>query len=110
METLALCDRITVLDWTNDGGLQDRYKAWRKKVEGLCQVMEAGDQKAKLICQMVSYWSGKDGQQAIDTWKAHPDTENADKTKWRKVLEAVQAELKPKSSNLCAAMEYKVLQ
>ena len=27
-----------------------------------------------------------------------------------KVLEAVQAELKPKSSNLCAAMEYKVLQ
>ena len=55
------------MDWTNDSGLDEQYRKWKKCVEVLFKgllnvVLEA------IKCNYVVYWSGDHGMDLVDKW------------------------------------------
>ena len=56
MVYLAGIDKGPIWDWTDDNGLIERYRKWRKKVEVLCKgpLNMASD---AVKCNYIIYWS-----------------------------------------------------
>ena len=71
MAHLAGIDKGPVMDWTNDNGLNECYRKWKKKVEILFKGPPdtANDQ---VKCHYIIYWSGDHGMDLVDKW----ETEN----------------------------------
>ena len=55
------------MDWTNDTGLDERYRKWKKWVEVLfkCPLSEVIE---TIKCNYVIYWSGDHGMDLVDKW------------------------------------------
>ena len=58
MAHLAGINKGPVLDWTDDNGLLEHFRKWKKKVEILFQgpLNAAGD---GVKCNYIIYWSGE---------------------------------------------------
>ena len=61
-------DQGPVLDWTDDNGLLERFRKWKKKVEILFQgpLATAND---VVKCNYIIYWSGETGMELVDKWE-----------------------------------------
>ena len=67
MSHLVGIDKGPVMDWTNDSGLDEWYRKWKKQVKVLFKgplnvVLEA------IKCNYVVYWSGDHGMDLVDKW------------------------------------------
>ena len=94
--------------WTNDSGLDECYRKWKKQVEilfkgPLNEVPEA------VKCNYVIYWSGDHGMDLVDKWttegKINEDNKEVVKTYWDRFDEYVH----PQTNKLIAVVELKWL-
>ena len=78
MTHLVGIDKGPVLDWTNDIGLAERYRKWKKWVEvlfkGPLNTVAEG-----VKCNYVIYWSGDHGMELVDKWTAEGKITDANK-------------------------------
>ena len=69
MMHLVRIDKGPVMDWTNDIGLGERYRKWKKHVEVLFKgPLNAVAEGVK--CNYIIYWSGDHGMELVDKWTA----------------------------------------
>ena len=68
MAHLAGIDKGPVLDWTDDNGLMECFRMWKKKVEILFQGPLTGANDA-VKSNYIIYWSGKTGMELVDKWE-----------------------------------------
>ena len=67
MMHLVGIDKGPVMDWTNDIGLGERYRKWKKCVEVLFKgPLNAVAEGVK--CNYIIYWSGDHGMELVDKW------------------------------------------
>ena len=71
-------DKGPVMDWTNDIGLGERYRKWKKRVEvlfkGPLNTVAEG-----VKCNYIIYWSGDHGMELVDKWTAEGKITDANK-------------------------------
>ena len=108
MAHLVGIDKGPVMDWTNDSGLDEWYRKWKKYVE----VLFKGPLNAVLEpvkCNYVVYWSGDHGMDLVDKWttegKINDGNKNTLDTYWRHFEEYIH----PKTNKLIAVVELKQL-
>ena len=92
-----------ILDWTSDGKLHERFLEWKKKVSVLCQGLRMTKADPEFTCLCIYQWSGERGQNILD--KA--TFALADLKKWKKHLEKLEENCKPRGSKLVAATQRK---
>ena len=68
MAHLAGIDKGPILDWTDDNGLLECFRKWKKKVEILFRGPLNGA-NAAVKCNYVIYWSGEPGMELVDKWE-----------------------------------------
>ena len=99
-------DKGPIMDWTNDSGLDECYRKWKKQVEilfngPLSEVTEA------VKYNYVIYWSGDHGMDLVDKSttkdKINDGNKKVLKTYWDKFEEYIQ----PKTNKLIAVEEHK---
>ena len=68
MVYLAGIDKGPILDWSDDNGLMECFRKWRKKVEVLFKspLNTASD---AVKCNYIIYWSGEIGMELVDKWE-----------------------------------------
>ena len=69
MAHLVGIDKGPVMDWTNDSGLDECYRKWKKCMEVLFNGPLSGANEA-VKCNYVIYWSGDHGMDLVDEWTA----------------------------------------
>ena len=67
MAHLIGIDKGPVMDWTNDSGLDECYRKWKKCVEVLFKGLLNGVTDA-VKCNYIIYWSGDHGMDLVDKW------------------------------------------
>ena len=67
MAHLVGIDEGPVMDWTNDSGLDECYRKWKKQVGVLFKGPLNGVTEA-VKCNYVIYWSGDHGMDLVDKW------------------------------------------
>ena len=108
MSHLVGIDKGPVMDWTNDSGLDERYRKWKKWVE----VLFKGPLNAVLEgikCNYVVYWSGDHGMDLVDKWttegKIHDGNKDMLNTYWTQFENYIH----PQTNQLIAVVELKRL-
>ena len=108
MAHLVGINKGPVMDWTNDSGLDEHYRKWKKRVEVLFQGPLNGVNKA-VKCNYVIYWSGDHGMDLVDKWttegKINDSNKNTLKTYWDRFEEYIH----PQTNKLFAVVELKQL-
>ena len=108
MSHLVGIDKGPVMDWTNDSGLDEHYRKWKKQVEilfkgPLNEVAEA------VKCNYIIYWSGDHGMDLVDKWttesKINEEIKEVVKTYWDRFDEYEH----PQTNKLIAVVELKRL-
>ena len=108
MSHLVGINKGPVMDWTNDSGLDERYRKWKKWVEilfkGPLNVVLEG-----IKCNYVIYWSGDNGMDLVDKWttegKNHDENKDTLNTYWTHFEEYIH----PQTNKLIAVVELKWL-
>ena len=68
MAHLAGIDKGPVLDWTDDNGIMEHYRIWKKCVEILfCGPLNTAGDAVK--CNYLIYWAGETGMDLVDKWE-----------------------------------------
>ena len=108
MAHLVGIDKEPVMDWTNDSGLDECYRKWKKLVKILFKGPLNGVAEA-VKCNYVIYWSSDHGMDLVDKWttegKINDGNKDAVKTYWEKFGEYVH----PQTNKLIAVVELKQL-
>ena len=67
MAHLVGINKGPVMDWTNDSGLNEHFRKWKKQLEVLFKgpLSELTD---AVKCNYVIYWSGDQGMDLVDKW------------------------------------------
>ena len=108
MANLVGINKGPVMDWTNDSGLDEHYRKWKKQVEVLFQgpLNEATE---TVKCNYMIYWSGDHGKDLVDKWttegKITDDNKNQLATYWKQFEEYIH----PQTNQLIAVVELKQL-
>ena len=80
MAHLAGIDKGPVLDWTDDNGLLEQFRKWKKKVKILFRGPLTTTNDA-VKCNYIIYWSGEIGMELVDKWETK-DKSNDGKSQW----------------------------
>ena len=108
MAHLAGIDKGPEMDWTNDNGLDECYRKWKKKVEVLFKGPLNSAINA-IKCNYIIYWSGDHGMDLVDEWegegKIDDTNSNALATYWNLFEEYIH----PQTNQLMAVVELKQL-
>ena len=80
MAHLAGINKGPVLDWTDDNGLIEHLRKWKKKVEILFKgpLSNAND---PVKCNYIIYWAGEIGMELIDKWEIEGKPHDANRNK-----------------------------
>ena len=108
MAHLVGIDKGPVMDWTNDSGLDEHYRKWKKCVGVLFKGPLNGVTEA-VKCNYVIYWSGDHGMDLVDKWTTENKITDGNKdtlqTNWDRFDEYVH----PQTNKLIAVVELKWL-
>ena len=108
MTHLVGIDKGPVLDWTNDIGLAERYRKWKKRVEvlfkGPLNTVAEG-----VKCNYVIYWSGDHGMELVDKWTAEGKITDANKDTLDTYWTHFEGYIHPQTNQLLAVVELKRL-
>ena len=106
MTHLVSIDKGPVMDWTNDTGLDEWYRKWKKQVKVLFKGPLNGVAEG-VKCNYVTYWSGDHGMDLVDKWtteaKIHDGNKDTLNTYWTHFEEYIH----PQTNQLIAVVELK---
>ena len=68
MMHLAGINKGPVLDWTDNDGLLEWFRKWKKKVEILFKGL-LNNANDPVKCNYIIYWSGEVGMELVDKWE-----------------------------------------
>ena len=101
-------DKGPVLDWTNDMGLGERYRKWKKCVEvlfkGPLNTLGEG-----VKCNYIIYWSGDHGMELVDKWTAEGKINDGNKDQQNTYWTHFEEYIHPQTNQLLAVVELKRL-
>ena len=108
MAHLAGIDKGPVLDWTDDNGIMERYRIWKKRVEILFRgpLNTAGD---GVKCNYLIYWAGEAGMDLVDKWETEGKLTDVNRNNINRYFELFEEHISPKSNALIAIVELKRL-
>ena len=108
MAHLVCIDKGPVMDCTNDSGLDECYRKWKKQVEVLF-MGPLSEVTETIKCNYVIYWSGVNGMDLVDKWttegKINDDNKDELNTYWKQFEEYIH----PQTNQLIAVVELKRL-
>ena len=108
MTHLVGIDKGPVMDWTNDIGLGERYRKWKKQVEvlfkGPLNTVAEG-----VKCNYIIYWSGDHGMDLVDKWTAEGKITDANKDAQDTYWTHLEGYIHPQTNQLLAVVELKRL-
>ena len=108
MACLAGIDKGLVLDWTDDNGLMELFRKWKKKVEILFKgpLNNAND---PVKCNYIIYWSGEVGMELIAKWEFEGRIHDENRNNIERYFELFEEHIAPKSNALINIVELKRL-
>ena len=101
-------DKGLVMDWTNDSGLGEQYRKWKKQVE----VPFKGPFNAvaePVKCNYVIYWSGDHGMDLVDKWTTEAKIHDGNKETLNTYWTQLEGYIHPQTNQLIAVVELKQL-
>ena len=108
MAHLAGIDKGPVLDWTDDNGLLECFRKWKKKVEILfCGPLNTAGDGVK--CNYIIYWSRETGMELVDKWEIEGKITDANRNNIERYFELFEEHISPKSNALIMIVELKKL-
>ena len=106
MTHLVGIDKGPVMDWTNDTGLGERYRKWKKCVEVLFKgPLNAVAEGVK--CTYIIYWSGDHGMELVDKWTAEGKINYGNKEQQNTYWTQFENYIHPQTNQLIAVVELK---
>ena len=108
MARLVGIDKGHVMDWTNDSGLDECYRKWKKRVEVLFKgpLSTAND---GVKCNYIIYWSGDYGMDLVDKWETENKINDGNRTNIQTYWDLFEGYIHPQTNQLLAVMELKHL-
>ena len=108
MAHLAGINKGPVLDWTDDNGLLEHFRKWKKKVEILFQspLTNAND---AVKCNYIIYWSGETGMGLVDKWKTEDKINDGNHNQIARYFKLFEEHISLKSNTLITIVELKRL-
>ena len=108
MAHLAGIDKGPEMDWTNDNGLDERYRKWKKKVEVLFKgpLNSAVD---AIKCNYIIYWSGDHGMDLVDKWDGEGKIDDTNRNELATYWNLFEEYIHPEMNQLIAVVELKQL-
>ena len=101
-------DKGPVMDWTNDMGLGERYRKWKKCVEvlfkGPLNTVAEG-----VKCNYIIYWSGDHGMELVDKWTTEGKINDGNKEQQNTYWTQFENYIHPQTNQLLAVVELKRL-
>ena len=108
MAHLARIDKGPVLDWTDDNGLLEHFRKWKKKVEILFQgPLNTANDAVK--CHYIIYWSGENGMELVDKWETEGKITEANCNQINRYFKLFEEHISPKYNALIMIVELKRL-
>ena len=108
MTHLVGIDKGPVMDWTNDMGLGERYRKWKKCVEVLFKgPLNAVAEGVK--CNYIIYWSGDHGMELVDKWTIEGKINDGNKEQQNTYWTQFENYIHPQTNQLLAVVELKRL-
>ena len=106
MSHLVGIDKGPVMDWTNDSGLDEQYRKWKKQVEVLFKgplnmVLEG------IKSNYVVYWSGDHGMDLVGKWTTEGRIHNGNKDTLNTYWTHFEEYIHPQINKLIAVVELK---
>ena len=106
MSHLVGIDKGPVMDWTNDSGLDEQYRKWKKCVEVLFKgpliaVLES------IKCNCVVYWSGDHRMDLVDKWTTEGEINDGNKETLNTYWIHFEEYIHPQTNKLTAVVELK---
>ena len=106
MSHLVGIDKGPVMDWTNDSGLDEWYRKWKKQVEVLFKgplnvVLEA------IKCNYVVYWSGDHRMDLVGKWTTEGKINDGNKDRLDTYWTCFKEYIHPQTNRLIAVVELK---
>ena len=107
MAHLAGIDKEPVLDWTDDNGLMEHFKKW-KKVEILFKgPLNAANDGVK--CNYIIYWSSEQAMDLVDKWETERKITDDNRNYIDRYFQLFEEHISPKSNALFAIVQLKRL-
>ena len=108
MAHLAGIDKGPVLDWTDDNGLLEWFRKWKKKVKILFRgpLTNAND---AVKYNYIIYWSGETGMELVDKWETEDKINDGNCNNIARYFELFEEHISPKSNALITIVELKRL-
>ena len=99
-------DKGPVMDWTNDTGLGERYRKWKKCVEVLFKgPLNAVAEGVK--CNYIIYWSGDHGMELVDKWTTEGKINDGNKEQQNTYWTQFENYIHPQTNQSIAVVELK---
>ena len=108
MSHLAGIDKGPVLDWTDDNGLMEYYRKWKKNVEFLFKGPLNNINDA-FKCNYIIYWSGEIGMELVDKWEIEGKIHDGNRNTINRYFDLFEEHIAPKSNSLIIVVELKRL-
>ena len=108
MAHLTGIDKGPEMDWTNDNGLDECYRKWKKKVEVLFKgpLNSAVD---SIKCNYIIYWSGDHGMDLVDKWEGEGKIDDTNRNTLITYWNLFEEYIHPQTNQLIAVVELKHL-
>ena len=108
MAHLVGIDKGPVMDWTNDSGLDEHYRKWKKHLEILFKGL-LSELTDAVKCNYVIYWSGDHGMDLVDKWTTEKSITDGNKNNLKTYWDKFEEYIHPKTNKLIAVVELKWL-
>ena len=108
MTYLTGIDKDPILDWTDDNGLMEHYRIWKKKMEVLFwNPLNMANYAAK--CNYIIYWSRETGMELVEMWEIEGKIHDGNKNTINRYFDLFEEHIAPKLNTLIAVVELKRL-
>ena len=106
MAHLVGIDKGPVMDWTNDTGLDECYRKWKKCLEVLFKGL-LSELTDAVKCNYIIYWSGDHGMDLVDKWISEKSITDGNKNNLKTYWDKFDEYIYPKTNKLIAVVELK---
>ena len=106
MSHLVGIDKGPAMDWTNETGLDECYRKWKKQVEVLFRGPLNGVPEG-VKCNYVIYWSGDHGMDLVDKWTTEDKINDGNKDMLNTYWNQFEEYIHPQTNQLIAVVELK---
>ena len=106
MSHLVGIDKGPVMDWTNDSGLDEHYRKWKKHVEVLFNGPLSGVNEG-VKCSCVIYWGGDLRMDLVDKWTTEGGITDGNKNTLKIYWDKFDEYVHPQTNKLLTVVELK---